>query len=158
MTQVLALLAFASSALAADPIVGTWSLNIPQSKFSPVLAALTQQQPPKERTETYREIEGDQIEFSTREIRADGSSVSGKMFWPARGGAVRVESGGVPGFSYVEAFLSPGEWLVIALQDGRQVGSRHKLVSKDGKTMKQTVTGVAPDGKPIEQIEVYERR
>ena len=79
------------------------------------------------------------------------------MLWPVQGGTVKVESGGVPGFSYVEALLAPGEWLVIALQDGRQVGARHKLVSEDGKTMRQTVTGVAPDGKPIEQVEVYER-
>jgi hypothetical protein len=32
------------------------------------------------------------------------------------------------------------------------------VISKDGKTMRQTVRSFAPDGKPIEQVEVYDRQ
>ena len=81
---VLVLLAFAFPAMAADPIVGTWSLNIPKSQFSPVLAALTQQQPPKQRTETYREIEGNQIEFSSTQLEPTGRPFRERCSGPCR--------------------------------------------------------------------------
>jgi hypothetical protein len=34
---------------------------------------------------------------------------------------------------------------------------RHKAVSADGKTKRETVHGTDEHGKPFEQIEVYER-
>jgi hypothetical protein len=50
--------AAAVGARGADPIIGSWKLNIAKSTFPPTLQA-----GPKEHTEVYREIEGDQIEL-----------------------------------------------------------------------------------------------
>jgi hypothetical protein len=62
---------------------------------------------------------------------------------------VKLAKAAVSDLSILEALLAPGEWLVIAMQDGRQVATRRKVISKDGKTMRQTVRSFAPDGKPI---------
>jgi hypothetical protein len=159
ITMTLAqVLTMAVPAMAADPIIGTWKLNVAKSKFSPAMQAITKRPPPKEYTEVYREIEGDQIEFTTHEILADGSSRSGHLIWPRQGGTVKVLQGGVEGLTYVETLIGPGDWYVTALQDGKQFGIRHKTLSKDGKTKRETITGTDSAGKPFEQIEVFDRQ
>ena len=66
--------------LAVDPVIGSWKLNIAQSKFSPRLLAAQRLAAPKERTEVYREIEAHRIELTSTEIRIDGSSGGGNLF------------------------------------------------------------------------------
>ena len=159
ITIILALLLNTSAAaIAADPIIGTWKLNVAKLKFSPVLQTMTKQGPPKEHTETYREMEGGQVEFESKTIRADGSSSSSHFIWPRQGGAVKILQGGFAGLAYVETFLGPGDWYVTALQNSKQFGVRRKIVSKNGKTMRQTLAGADPEGKPFEQVEVYDRQ
>jgi hypothetical protein len=60
---LMSILGLTGSLWAADPIIGTWKLNVIKSKAQAYV---------KERTEMYREIEGDQIEFADSEIRPDG--------------------------------------------------------------------------------------
>jgi hypothetical protein len=156
ITLAIEILGLAGLGMAADPIIGTWRLNLFQSKFSPVSSEMVDPRP-KLHIETYREIE-DRIEVSGTVTRLDGSSTSGKLSWSKQGGVVKLEKAAVSDLSIVEALLAPGEWLVIVMQDGRQVATRRKVISKDGKTMRQTVRSFAPDGKPIEQMEVYERQ
>jgi hypothetical protein len=156
MTLAIQILGLAGLGMAADPIIGTWRLNLSQSKFSPSPSEMLDPRP-KLHIETYREIE-DRIEGSGTVTRLDGSSTSGKLSWPKQGGAVKVENAAVSDLSIVEALLAPGEWLVITMRDGRQVGTRRKVISKDGKTMRQTVRTFAADGQPIEQVEVYDRQ
>jgi hypothetical protein len=43
------------------------------------------------------------------------------------------------------------------MKDGKQIARYHKIVSKDGKTMKQTLTG-SKDGKSIYIMKVLERQ
>lgn len=98
MALAIGVLSIAAVAAAADPMIGTWSLNVSRSAFSPAVAARLGP-PPKQQTEIYREIEGNQIEFSSTQTQADGSSASFKYIWPApEGGAVKVEQfpGGEP--------------------------------------------------------------
>jgi len=155
MTLAIEILGLAGLGMAADPIIGTWRLNLSQSKFSAASSEMIDPRP-KLHIETYREIE-DRIEVSGTVTRLDGFSTSGKLSWPKQGGVVKVENAAVSDLS-IMALLAPGEWLVIAMQDGRQVATRRKVISKDGKTMRQTVRSFASDGKPIEQVEVYDRQ
>src|SRR5262245_20055504 len=143
---------------AADPLVGTWKLNLAHSQFSPVLLALQKTTVPKERTEIYRLV-NNRIGLTQTSIRSDGSKEEApKLTWPAQGGAVVSQSAN--GLSYVETLIGPGEWLVTAmLQDGTQVGTLRKIISKDGKTMRQIIKGVDPQsGKPFEQVFVFDRQ
>jgi hypothetical protein len=142
----------------ADPIIGTWKLNVAQSKFSPVFLAMLKRAAPKESTEVYKEIEGDQIEFTGTAIRTDGSSSSWKLVWPRQGGTVKVLEGGIPGLSYVQTLIEPGHWYVTALMNGIQMGVRSKSFSQDGKVMNQMVKGFDLEGNLIEQIEVFDKQ
>ena len=53
---------------AADPVVGTWTLNLAKSRFSPGPA-------PKEETRVY-EAQGEGIKVTVRTVAADGHSTT----------------------------------------------------------------------------------
>jgi hypothetical protein len=57
-----------------------------------------------------------------------------------------------------ETLIGPGDWYVTYLQNGKQFLIMHKVISDDGKTMRQTITGIGPQGKPGEQIQVLDRQ
>jgi hypothetical protein len=64
----------------------------------------------------------------------------------------------VTAIAYFETLIGPGDWYVSGIRDGKQVSTRHKIVSKDGRTTRQTLKGVTPDGMPFEQLEIYDRQ
>lgn len=135
-----------TQASAADPIVGTWKLDVGSSKF--VLP------PPKEQTEVYRELASGDIEMVLTRVQSDGNSTSITLTWPSTGGAVHDPDGHLrKGETIVETLLGPGEWFVTYMKDGKQYLTMHKLISPDGKTMRQTIKGLDPQGHPAEQIQ-----
>jgi hypothetical protein len=136
-----------------DPIVGTWKLNVAASKFP-----RAESPAPKDYVETYRLV-GDRIELVTSRTRtrADGTSYTPKYSWPAQGGVVVEHADPTATRVIIETLIAPGEWYVTYMRDGKQTGTRHKLVSKDGKTMRQVLRGLDAQGKPYEQVEVLER-
>jgi hypothetical protein len=157
---LIAAFALAGSLWAADPIIGKWKLNVSKSTYSQVYLSLQKRQAPKEGGgegfEVYREIAGNQLELTRSIVRQDGSGGSGIYTCPLQGGVVMVPKD-YPD-AIVETFVAPGEWYATFLRDGIQRFVIHKVVSKDGKTLTQTTTGVAPDGKFFEQIEVYDKQ
>jgi hypothetical protein len=44
------------------------------------------------------------------------------------------------------------------MRDGKQTARYHKIVSKDSKTMRQTLTGIGKEGKPVHIVKVLERQ
>ena len=74
----------ALAARAADPIVGTWKLDVSKSKL---VASLS---PPKAQTEVYRELASGQIELELTRVNNEGASTSVIFSWPAGGGVVQV--------------------------------------------------------------------
>jgi len=67
------------------------------------------------------------------------------------------EGEGTEGLTFIETFVSPGNWYVTTLRAGKQAIVRHKVVSVDGKTKREIVQGTDERGQPFEQIEVYVR-
>ena len=142
----------AGAQTAIDPVIGTWKLVPTQSTRGA--------KPPRQAVESYRELDGDRIELSGTITAADGSVSRSRFDFPARGGVLQVRElpAGMPtGMSYVETWIGPGEWYMTAMLEGRQVATRHKVVAKDRKSMRQTVRTVDPTGRPIDQTEVYTR-
>jgi len=157
MRKVILLLALAgltSSLWGADPIIGTWKLNAAKSKIPPSATA------PKETTDIYRELGTNQIELSRTGTRMDGSLDSSKWTWPREGGiAERISPSPLPeGTSYIELLIDPGHWYITILQNGKQNTIMYKVISKDGKTMRITIRGMDAQGKPIEQLQVFEKQ
>ena len=139
---------------ATDPIIGTWKLNVAESTFSTAM----QDVPPKELTEVLREIEDGRIELAQHGIQEDGAPVTFRITYSAQGGVVTViDAEGTEGVTFIETLVSPGNWYVTTLRDGKQVIVRHKVVTADGKAKRETVHGTDEHGQPFEQIEVFER-
>jgi hypothetical protein len=147
----LAIIGLTSTVWAADPIIGTWKLNLAESKFPPTEVM------PKERTEVYRELGVDQMEFTATGVEANGSPISFKATWPQQGGTVDILQGSDEKTSYIETLIEPGNWYVTVLQNGKQTGVIHKTFSEDGKRMRQTYRGTDAQGNPFERLSVYDR-
>ena len=149
---VLLVFSFPGTLWAADPIIGTWKTNLEESSFP------ADQQGIKEDTNTYREIEGDLIELSIKTINPDGSLYTALWRWPKQGGFAECLSRTLDeGVIYVQTSIEPGHWCVCIMKDGKQIARYQKVVSKDGKTMKQTLIG-SRDGKPMKVMKVLERQ
>ena len=148
---LLAVLGLTSSLWAADPIIGTWKLNLEKSKLP------SNDTPPKEMTETYRELSDDQIELTWKNIGRDGSSDLTVMTYPVQGGAAKIQKGDDPNF-FVQTRLEQDEWLVTYLRDGKQVLTRHKKISNDGKILRQTLKGFNDEGEPFEVLLVFDKQ
>jgi len=147
-------------AQAADPIIGIWELNVAKSTFSTAMQAV----PPRELTEVTREIEGGRIELAQHGIQEDGAPVNFRATFPKQGGVVTIMEGeavtegeDIKAMTFIETLVSPGQWVVTSLRNGKQVIVRHKVISTDGKMRRDTVQGTDEHGQPFEQIEVYER-
>ena len=139
---------------AADPIIGTWKLDVAESTFSTAM----QDVPPNALVEVIREVEGDRIELAQNGTQEDGARISFRITYPSRGGLVTINEGeGTEGLTFVETLVSPGNWYATTLQAGKQIIVRHKVVSADGKIKRETVRGTDDRGQLFEQIEVYER-
>jgi hypothetical protein len=137
-----------------NPIIGTWKLNVGKSKI------LQAKDSPKEITDVYRELRPDQIEFIRAGTQINGSSISSKWVWPREGGiAERKSPAPLPQeTSYIEVLVDPGHWYVTILQNGKQNILMHKSISKDGKTMRLTIKSMDAQGKPVEQLQVFEKQ
>jgi len=124
-----------------DPIIGTWKLNPSATKASPNLPFAA----PAQRTEVYTLKDHGQIELVVTTTNANGSTTSSHMMFSAAGGVVTRENAPA-GQMLVETRIAPGEWRVTYLTDGVQYLTMQKVVSPDGKIMRQTATGVTPLG------------
>jgi hypothetical protein len=146
---LLAVIGLAGSLWAADPSVGTWKLNVAKSKYPPT------EQAPKEQMLVKREMGADQFELSITGVNADGSPLSLKMTHAQRGGLV---SGLPEGSMAVLVLVAPGETFTTFLQDGKQAQLHHNIVSKDGKTMTQTIKAINDKGQSVDVIEVWNKQ
>ncbi len=143
----------------SDPIIGIWKLNVANSKFSPFLLKALNETVPKEATEIYK-LAGDQIEMTVENTMTGGGRISGRYTWPRDGGVAKAQEdvASFAGITIIETLIAPGEWYATFLKNEKQFIVVHKIVSKDGKTMNLNSTGTDDQGKPFEQIVVYDRQ
>jgi hypothetical protein len=144
--------AFTGWLWAADPIVGTWKLNVAKSKAPPA-------EMPKERIEIYREINAGLMEYAGSETKADGFAITGTYTWPRQGGMTKLLSPNPLQKEIIfETLIEPGNWCASFLENGSQTGIILKTISKDGKTMRQIFRFPDANGKMTEGIFVFERQ
>jgi hypothetical protein len=153
---LLAVVGLTGSLWAADPLIGTWKLNVAKSKFSPVLLALSKEAAPKESTMVIRDLDVDQIEISETGTRTDGSAISMKGTQPKQGGT--VQSGLGEGISFIHTVINENDRIGTILQNGKQIQVIRWVVSKDGKTLTSTRRSLDAQGKPAEHLAVYEKQ
>lgn len=118
-----------------------WKLNPTLTKTSSGMPI----PPPSERTETYRQDDTGQIELTVTTPSPNASTTSSQLRFSARGRVV-TQSGAPGGQMLIETRVAPGDWLVTYLANGVQFLTMRKTVSSDGKSMRQVVAGVGPQG------------
>lgn len=137
----------AGSAFAADPVVGTWKLDVAKSKFSPGPA-------PKAITRVYTESGGTYTLESTA-TDAKGKESTTKVQY-RDGQEDKVSS---PGVDAVVAKKSDERtWYFELKSKGKVVGHVHRIVSEDGKTITVHNTGMQLDGANANDEMVFEKQ
>jgi hypothetical protein len=146
---VLAAVFFASPAFAADPIVGTWQLNVAKSKFS-AGAALTAG------TRVYTEANG-LYTLDQKLTGADGKEVTLRLQY--RDGTEVKETAGLAGTdTTLGKKIDANTWDFDLKKDGKVVGHVHRVVSADGKTLTVHNTGVQVSGHVGDETLVFDKQ
>jgi hypothetical protein len=148
LIRAVALFTFIGVLFAQSPFAGTWKLDTAKTKY-------TTGEPPKDLTLTIEE-QGDNIQVSGTGTNADGSPLSVKYSVPVSGGAGQVQEGPYDAVSSKRISANVRENSYT--KNGKDVASRRVVVSKDGKTMRSTVTGINAIGKPIKGTDVFQKQ
>ncbi len=140
-----------TTALAADPIVGTWKTNASKSKLAPVGNWL------KEATMMFREG-GNLLWVEIKGTNVNGTPYVSKGNRPLPGGIVKSEPPAAQGTSLYVTVIGPGDAYLTTFQNGNQTVLDHYVVSKDGKTLSWTSKGMDEKGKPAEALYILDRQ
>jgi len=144
-----AMLAFTTVASAADPVVGTWQLNLAKSRFSPGPA-------PKADTRSYTES-ADGITMTWKSVAADGREINLKSTFRIDGKDYPLT--GSPNFDTL-TLKQVDSHTVHSTQKkgGKVVGETKRTVSKDGKELTLASKGTGTDGVAYDTVMVYDRK
>jgi|ERR1700733_1853128 len=153
MKKVLSLTAlaavfFASYAFAADPVVGTWTLNVANSKFS-TGAELTAG------TRVYTEANG-LYTLDQKLTGADGKEMSNRVEY--RDGKEEKQATAGPANTTLAKKINANTWNFDLKKDGKVVGHVHRVVSADGKTLTVHNTGMQLSGTKGDETLVFDKQ
>ena len=145
---VLAAVLFASPAFAADPVVGTWKLNVAKSKFT-AGAALTAG------TRVYTESNG-LYTLDQKLTGTDGKEKSNRVKY-RDGKDERQATAGAADTTHAKK-IDANTWDFDLKKDGKVVGHVHRVVSADGKTLTVHNTGMQLSGAEGDETLVFDKQ
>jgi hypothetical protein len=136
-------------AFAADPLVGTWKLNIAKSHFNPG-------PPPQSQVRIYESLPGGmRVMLKTTNPSGQSTTIEipqnldGKDY-PIMGPGPASEIAMTKVDNQIaEAILKHGEIIV---------GTSRRILSADGKTLTVTYKGTDPEGVKVDNVAVYEKQ
>ena len=137
-----------ATAVAADAVDGSWKLNVTKSKFSGMAA--------KSGTRVYTEgVDGTTLE--QKMVGADGKEMSMHVTIKYDGKDHPIT--GNPDADSVSAKAIDSHTSDFTLRkDGKVVGTVHRVVSADGKTLTVNNKGTHADGKSYDDTLVFDRQ
>ena len=146
---VSAILGTAAVVWAADPLVGTWKLNLAKSKFSPGPA-------PKDETRVY-ESQGEGIKVTVITLAADGHSTTvhiaanydGKDY-PVTGSSVYDAIA----LKRINQQIAEG----ILMHGSNPVATSRREISVDGRTLTIIYKTAGNQDRPIDNRAVYDKQ
>jgi hypothetical protein len=146
--------AFGASAVAvagdaADPVVGTWKINLEKSKFSPGPAV-------KSQTRVYTQSK-DGITVKVDGVAADGSTMSQRCTYKYDGKDYAFT--GTPLFDTL-SLKQVDEHTVESTQKkaGKAVGTTHRTLSADGRVLTLESKGTNAKGEAFYDVMVFDRQ
>ena len=137
------------AAQTADPIVGTWELNLAKSKYNPGPA-------PKNETRTYVVV-GQDIKATSKSVGADGKPTTSQ--WTVNYDGKDRPATGSPDLDALS--LKRIDALTTAFTQkraGKVVSTGTRVISKDGKLMTIATKGTNAKGQAFNDVEVYDKR
>lgn len=134
---------------AADPVVGTWKLNLAKSQFRPGPA-------PKEETRIY-EAQGDGIKVTVRTIAADGHSTTVNIAANYDGKDYPVAGSSDYDAIALKKISAQGAEAEL-MHAGRVVATSTREISSDGTTMTITYKTSGNQDRPIDNKAVYDKQ
>jgi hypothetical protein len=131
-------------------LIGTWKLNVEKSKFDPGPG-------PKSQTLTWK-ASGSGFDFTVNAVNAQGQTTQ-----------TQTASGNFDGTPYpyktaTATGLRTSKWIdgstieEIDSVDGKVRTSRRAVLSKDGKVLTVTASGVNAQGQKVNNLIVYEKQ
>jgi hypothetical protein len=153
-SAVITVLAFAASATLraqANPLLGTWKLDVTKSKFDPGPGY-------KSLTRTV-EAQGDGVKYTFEGVSADGKPVA-YGFSVNFDGKDNPVTGSMPsGADTISAKrIDSNHYVATQKKDGKQVGISKVTVSKDGKITTVDATGTTASGAKSHDVQVYDKQ
>ncbi len=137
------------AAQAADPLIGTWTLNIAKSTYSPGPA-------PKSETRTYV-MAGQDIKATSKGVDAEGKATS--QAWTINyDGKDRPMTGNPDVDSLSLKRIDAFNYEFTQKKAGKVVSTGTRVISKDGKVMTITTKGTNAKGQAINEVVVFEKR
>lgn len=133
---LMATLLVASVAFAADPVLGTWKLNVAKSKLSASNEL-------KAASRVYTEADG-VYTLKQKLTGADGKETSYSVQY-SEGKDVKEQDPNSPAESVHAKMVSATTWDFDLKKSGKVVGHVHRVVSADGKTLTVHNTGANGD-------------
>jgi ABC-type transport system substrate-binding protein len=147
--KVFGMLAMGATLWAADPMVGTWKLDVAKSKYSPGPA-------PSSATVTYEET-ADGIKRSGESINADGTKAS--FTYTAKYDGKDYPVSGSNLFDTISVKKINDHTVASTLKkSGKVVSTSRRVVSKDGKTMTLTINGTNAKGEKTHNVQVFDKQ
>ena len=144
------LLSAASLARAADPILGTWTLDTGKSKY-------TSQPAPKSETRTYSQSDDGTISLTAQTVEADGHETNEASSFRLDGKDYPYKNGNIDADSVSEKRINSHVTAWSLKKDGKVVETGRRAVSKDGKTLTMTEKGTDAHGAKFTDVAVYEK-
>jgi hypothetical protein len=145
---LLSTLFIGTTAFAADAIDGTWKLNVAKSKFSDTA--------PKSATRVYTES-ADGTTLDQKMVGADGKEMSMHVTLAYDGKAHPI-TGNPDADSGTGKAINAHSSDFTLTKGGKVVGSVHRVVSADGKTLTVNNKGTHADGKAYDDTLVFDKQ
>jgi hypothetical protein len=135
----------------SNPLVGTWKLNVTESKYDPGPA-------PKSLTRTVvADVDG--VKYTFDGVAADGTPIA-YSFVVQFDGKDNPISGSIPsGADTISATRTDSNHYVATLKKGDKViGTSKVTVSKDGKLTTVDSTGITATDAKVHDVQVYDKQ
>jgi hypothetical protein len=133
----------------ADPIVGTWVLNVAKSTFKPGPA-------PKSGTAVVTPA-GKGFTVAATGVNADGTS-SKWGFTTMRDGKDVPVTGNPAYDTAATTQPTPTTGTTVYKKGGKVVATSNMVIGADGKTMTLTTTGTDPKGQAINNVVMFDKK
>jgi hypothetical protein len=143
-------LALPAGAADSNPWVGTWTLDVAKSTFSPGPA-------PKSNVIVTTDAGGGKFHSDVTVVTADGKTLHTEATYAYDGTDYPV-TGGTEGQTVALQKDPSTQTLTVTVKvNGNVTATITSVMASDGKSYTSTGTGTTPDGKPVKNVTVFNK-